>query len=302
MEANSLGRTAPIAKSLALHSQYYTSPKECHQLLSIADQVWGLEGKRALEPSVGSGNFIRAAEVAGFNLEWVTNELFPEGSNFQPTFNKDFLELTPEEVGDVDFVIGNPPFSGRMTIDGRPTSCAMGFVLLALRHADRVAFVLPGNILRTPWLAMLPKDVEVVARTEMEVGEYHLGGHGGGEGAKVPTTCVLIERTGCDDNGYDLDLSPLPGFEILDDYEGATHAIMNWGSIAGRALDGSWGRKFPYASELPVRVTDLRVEALLASSAMGDYVSHFTSAAPRASEEEILHLMNGLWGQIYGAK
>ncbi len=282
-----------VHESQALNSQYYSAQEEIHQVLRMADQVWGLpDGAKVLEPSVGSGNFIRAARTIGFDLDWTTNELFPEANNFTPSLSMDFMDMTREQAGHPDFVIGNPPFSGVTNIDGQRMSLGMAFIVKALQICDRVAYILPPNVLRTPWLNLLPDGVRVVAHTEPAAAEYNLGGFGAGETKLVKTTCVLFEQTKNPHSDYRLLLEAVPGLEFLNSYEEATHAIQTWGGASARALDGTWGRTLPWAGETPVRITDLSTEAILATSALSDYVTRYTAASPTTGKEEITHLLN----------
>ena len=154
--------------SREINSAYFTGLHEARQLLKKADGVWGLDGRRVLEPSVGSGTFIEAARIDGYDIEWVTNELFPETSCFEPDFTEDFLQLEAERIGPIDLVVGNPPFSGRVSYRGVKTSLGFAFVLKVLNeHSTRAAFVLPPNVLRTRWLRLLPDDTRVVAWAKM---------------------------------------------------------------------------------------------------------------------------------------
>lgn len=280
------------ASSIELSSQYFTSTEECAALFSICEQVWGdLAGKRALEPSAGSGNFVRVSNGLNTGLQWVTNEMDPD-LPFETDFQSDFLTLTQKDTGEIDLVLGNPPFSGSTQYRDVRTSLGMAFILHALTFSDRVAFVVPPNVLRVPWLAKLPKDVEVVAWTEMRSAEYVLGGGGAGQNKDVQTCCVLFERTGCEDNGYEVLSGELPDVEFVEDEAEATHAIQLWGGLNARALDGTWGRRFPWASECLVKVKTLEAEAFLASKAMTAYVSQFTAASPQVGVSEVRHLLH----------
>ena len=282
-----------VQESKELNSQYFTDQEECHLLLRMVDQIWGLpDGAKVLEPSVGSGNFIRAEKSIGFEIDWTTNELFPEANNFSADLQMDFMEMTAEDAGRPEFVIGNPPFSGTTTINGKHMSLGMAFICKALDLCDRVAYILPPNVLRTPWLAMLPEGVRVVAHTEPKTASYHLGGFGGGEIKQVKTTAVLFERTNDTHDDYKLLIDAIPGLEFVSSYDEATHAIQTWGGSAARALDGSWGRLLPWAGETPVRLTNIDTESILATTALSDYITKFTAASPTTGPQEIVHLLN----------
>ena len=285
----------------ALNSAYFTDLSEARQLLRKAHEVWDLNGKRLLEPSVGSGAFVEAARVEGLAVEWVTNELFPDTNNFQADFNKDFLQLTAEEVGPIDVVVGNPPFSGSVHYNGVKTSLGWGFVLKSLyEHAPKAAFVLPPNVLRYHWRRHLPDDTQILAWSEPCGQNYVLAGAGEGVEKEVKTTCALFERTGTPQARTEwMGDTEIPGLEFVESEESATHAISNWGGVALRALDGTHGREVAYASEVLVKITDPRIEALLAASAIHDHASFLGSGSVSISRSELAHHINVLFQQNY---
>lgn len=281
-----------IEDSRNLNSAYYTPETECLRLLWAIEQVWGsLNDKRLLEPSVGSGAFIRATQARKLEVEWVTNEMVPDANAFVADFNRDFLTLTPEEVGPIDIVCGNPPFSGMVSYDGRRVTLGQAFILHSLKFADRVAMVLPPESLRAIKLHSLPDDVAVVAHTAPKFATYNLGGSGAGEDKDVNTTIVLFERLSSFQNEYTLLTGDIDGFDWVKNIDDATHAIGTWGTTSARCLDGSWGRRFPYAKESYAKVTNSAVEALLAEGSFSRTIADFTSAAPSTTEPELSHLL-----------
>ena len=282
-------------KSLEINSQYYTPEQECLRLFWAMEQTWGdLNGMRVLEPAVGSGAFIRAAQAKTLGLSWVTNELFPDSNSFDADFNENFLTLQPEDTGEVELVVGNPPFSGFVMYDEIKVPLGVAFVLHSLKFADRVAFVLPPSNLRLPTLEKLPKDVFVAAHTFPTSHPYNLGGSGQGEEKEVRTCIALFERRPGQTNDYTMLTQDIDGCEFLshDEAEEATHFIQHWGGTMTRAADKTWGRRVEFARELPLKITNNDVEALLASNVINDQMKIYTSAAPFATSREIKHLIN----------
>lgn len=269
-------------------SAYFTSPEECDRLLSVVDQVWGLDGLRALEPAVGSGNIIRASSP--YSVEWVTNELHPDHTNFIADHNKSIFELTREDVGPVDIVIGNPPFTGKIAHGGRSLNIALAFIDKAFEFADRVAFILPANVLRARQLYSLPPFARIVAHTPPKHYPYSVAEIAHGDEKMVRTSIVLFERAD-GDNRPPYDESPVAGLEWLDSYEEATHAVGMWGGLNLRSLDGCYGREEPYAGERPARITDPRIEGCLLSRELTDYLVDTTCASLFCPDPEINHLV-----------
>lgn len=140
------------ATALGVKDAYFTSQDTVTWCFKTLSGLYDLSGKTALEPSCGSGAFVRL----DLGLKWTTNELYPEyAKGYEPTYNIDFAkgDLTP--LGKFDFIIGNPPF-------GKSTMAARKFVLRSLEIADVVAMVLPFGCRRITFLDKLPTDVRVV--------------------------------------------------------------------------------------------------------------------------------------------
>ena len=272
--------------SKELHNAYFTGNTEVRTLLHYADQLWNLEGKVALEPSVGSGAFPLTAERLGYyNTFWVTNELFPKQTNFAADHNRDFFELEPEPV---DLVLGNPPYTGSREVDGRRLPLWLAFVHQSFKWADQVAFVLPLQALKHSNLSRLPEGVEVVGWTPPAANPFVLGGVGASEEKEVRTATVFLERTGF--AGYQYDTEPPEGLEwVATGHPEATHGVSLVGSLGeARCLKKSWGRRFPFCPNEPqVKVTAPDLEALLASNFVDEFASNLCSALPVLSKEEL---------------
>lgn len=272
-----------------ISSAYFTSIEECHTLLSVVDQIWGLDGKKALEPAVGSGSIVRASSA--YSLEWVTNELHPDQTNYSPHHTKSVFQLTKEDVGEVDMVIGNPPFTGKLTHNGVYQNIAYAFIDRAFMFADRVAFILPATILRARHLYQLPPEVRIVAHTPPKDQLYSLSEVSHGNDKSVRTTIVLFEKVPGTDNRPAYNADPVAGLEWLDSYEGATHAVCKWGGVSLRSLDGCYGRDQPYASETPALITDPRIEGILLSQELCGYLEDTSVGVVWCPQEEINHLV-----------
>ena len=148
------------AISLGIKDAYFTPPEAVKWGLNRLNKLYPLNGKKALEPSCGSGVFVR--ESAEWGLKWTTNELFPEyAQGFVPDFSLDFGKANLDPLGHFDFCIGNPPF-------GKSTTLARKFVLRALEISDVVAMVLPWGCRRITFIDKLPRDVRVVIDEDLE--------------------------------------------------------------------------------------------------------------------------------------
>jgi hypothetical protein len=269
-------------------NQFYTGDTEAETLLAIANELWELNGKHLLEPSVGAGAFPKAARRLGLSVAWTTNELYPDNSNWRADSHKDFLEMKPQRV---DAVVGNPPYTGSAEMGERRMPLYEAFLHQAFQWADRVAFVLPLPVLRWRNLARLPEGVELVAWTTPKRSDYLLGGYGTNEEQEVATTIAFFERTG--GKGVEWDGSPPEGLEWLPEgHPDATHSVCNWGAAGStRCLRGSWGATVPAASELFCRITSTEIEALLATNAINEFAKTLSSASPSVNKEEMNHYL-----------
>jgi predicted RNA methylase len=165
--------------SLGIKDAYFTSPSAVDAGLTTLSRFFDLRGKTALEPSCGSGVFIR--ESTKWGLKWTTNELFPEYSQgFKADFNLDFGKADLKSLGRFDFCIGNPPF-------GKSTTLARKFVLRALEISNVVAMVLPFGCRRITFIDKLPRDVRILVDEEIKDDGFELP-----NGAKKKVKCTWM--------------------------------------------------------------------------------------------------------------
>jgi hypothetical protein len=165
--------------SLGVNDAYFTSPGAVIECLNKLEALFPLKGKRVLEPSCGSGVFVK--ESSSFGMNWVTNELFPEYSQgFKSDFNIDFGKADLSPLGHFNFCIGNPPF-------GKSTMLARKFVLRALEISDVVAMILPFGCRRITFIDKLPPDVKVLLDEDLKDSEFDLPG-----GVKKNVRCTWM--------------------------------------------------------------------------------------------------------------
>lgn len=92
--------------------QFFATPPEL--ALSVVSAAGVLAGKRVLEPSAGDGALADLARAAGAEVvvieNWTVNVLNLEAKGYV-VMDRDFLTVTPEEIGQFDAIVGNPPFT-----------------------------------------------------------------------------------------------------------------------------------------------------------------------------------------------
>lgn len=126
--------TAP--RSVSVYQLFQTPPKIAARLVGLLDLK---PGARVLEPSAGLGRLLDALApfdpsevVAVENAPACAGELFRQDRTGVTIKQRDFLAVTPDELGLFDAVVMNPPFHMRADIRH-------------IQHA--LQFVKPGGIL-----------------------------------------------------------------------------------------------------------------------------------------------------------
>ncbi len=151
--------------SKEIHDQYYTPLKNAEWCLTyLQNEVgWSLDGT-ALEPCVGTGNFVKASESLKLKLSWTTNDFFPNPS-FSPDTQEDIRTIQPESKP--DFIITNPPFGSTNTL-------ARASLKQCLTICDRVAMILPKGARRLGFLDSQPDFAHLVSDVDVPDMVYEL--------------------------------------------------------------------------------------------------------------------------------
>ena len=155
--------TSKVAQDI--HDQYYTSVKDAEWCLEyLRDKVkWKLKGL-ALEPCVGTGSFVTASENLGLDLQWETNDFFPNPA-FKPDTQSDIRTLQPTKKP--KFIITNPPF-------GHSNSLARKSLQHCLTLCDKVAMILPKGARRLGFMDSQPEFAHLVADVDIPSMSYEL--------------------------------------------------------------------------------------------------------------------------------
>ncbi|WP_425953120.1 hypothetical protein [Ralstonia pseudosolanacearum] len=99
-------------------SQSFFTPEEVGY--RVCCDAGPLIGKRVLEPSAGHGALADIAEAAGADVtvveNYAPNILALEAKGYD-VIARDFLTVTPEEIGLFDVVVANPPFARSQDIE-----------------------------------------------------------------------------------------------------------------------------------------------------------------------------------------
>lgn len=98
--------------SVSKDLQYYPTPTGVVDL--VLNEIYGLEGKRVLEPSCGDGRFmdaLRKAKATPYGIEIDARRAAECRAKGHDVLTANFLETVATQ--DFDFVVMNPPFYGK---------------------------------------------------------------------------------------------------------------------------------------------------------------------------------------------
>ncbi len=108
--------------------QWYTSPETASICIGFMKPYMK---KNILEPSCGTGVFIKLLESMGYNIKgFDIDPKTPEG------IKKDFFLVKKDDILKDSVTIGNPPY-------GKKGKLAQGFINHALSLSDTVGFIVP---------------------------------------------------------------------------------------------------------------------------------------------------------------
>ena len=101
--------------------QFFATPeaKAVEAVEEIRKTLGTVRGKRGLEPSAGTGALANVARQMGADMvvieAWNVNAIKLRAQGYD-VIERDFLSVTPEEIGTFDFVLANPPFTRNQDI------------------------------------------------------------------------------------------------------------------------------------------------------------------------------------------
>lgn len=167
--------TAP--RAITAYQLFQTPPELAQKLVALLGSP-----RRVLEPSAGLGRLLDALPdgcevVAVESAPQCAGELFRQDRPNVRILQRDFLTVTPEEIGQFDAIAMNPPFHMRSDI----------------RHIEHARkFLAPGGTLAA--LAMFTDHREKAFRHQAETWEPVPCGAFKAEGTNVPTVLFTLKR------------------------------------------------------------------------------------------------------------
>jgi len=101
--------------------QFFATPES--KAIEVAEEIrkslGTLRGKRVLEPSAGTGALANVVRRMGADVvvveAWNVNAIKLRAQGYE-VIERDFLRVTPEEIGTFDAVLANPPFTKNQDI------------------------------------------------------------------------------------------------------------------------------------------------------------------------------------------
>ena len=145
--------------------QYYTSPETVDLCLSEVQKHIDLAGRRILEPSGGTGEFIKGLQRIGIDDSLIESyDIEPKHPMVQQA---NYLETDFDSVGEGFVTITNPPF-------GRASSLAKKFFNHATNHCDYICYLIPKSWRKWTTHNSLDKRFHLIADIEMPKNCFYL--------------------------------------------------------------------------------------------------------------------------------
>ncbi|MGC5796974.1 DNA methyltransferase [Sphingomonas sp. NFX23] len=133
------------AQAVAL-DQYYTKPELAKRCVEIVERECGLEGRQVVEPSAGTGSFLRFLPP-----DTIAVDLDPKAKGIT---KQEFLAFDVESERDI-ITIGNPPF-------GKNSLLAVAFFNHAAKMSKTVAFIVPRTFRKASVVNRLHRNFHLV--------------------------------------------------------------------------------------------------------------------------------------------
>lgn len=133
------------AQAVAL-DQYYTKPELAKRCVEIVERECGLEGRQVVEPSAGTGSFLRLLPP-----DTIAVDRDPKAKGIT---KQDFLAFDVKSERDI-ITIGNPPF-------GKNSLLAVAFFNHAAKMSKTVAFIVPRTFRKASVVNRLHRNFHLV--------------------------------------------------------------------------------------------------------------------------------------------
>ena len=139
--------------------QFYTDDQISIKCLNILkDKIpYLINGKTFLEPSAGTGSFIRALDTVIEDYDLLAYDIDPK---HPLVLKENFLELDLKEHTNL-ITIGNPPFGTRARL-------AIDFLNKSMEYSDVVAFILPVQFNKWGTQRRINKDFKLIVNERLE--------------------------------------------------------------------------------------------------------------------------------------
>lgn len=162
-----------------IQDKFYTKPLVAAELLNllVLDNF-----SLIIEPSAGSGNFIREIKKKHPALTVRGYDLNPEDKGEFGILKKDFLQENVTEPGNI-LSIGNPPF-------GKQCSLAVKFFNKCADFSEQIAFILPKSFKKLSIQNRLHKHFHLKTQLDLEEDSFEFMG----KSYKVPCVFQVWEK------------------------------------------------------------------------------------------------------------
>ena len=140
--------------------QFFTTPKTARECLTFLHSYLDLGSLGWIEPSAGSGVFLKAAEDAGFPKHLAAYDIMPQAEGVQKCnfLDTDFSKVFKGTA--TRLCLGNPPF-------GKNSSLAVKFFNHAAKHCDMIAMIFPATFAKDSLKSKLDENFHLVGELDL---------------------------------------------------------------------------------------------------------------------------------------
>jgi len=171
-----------------------------------------------VEPSVGSGVFIRALNKIGYDKKIISIDILPD---YDKAIKSDFLKLKFNKKKNI-LIIGNPPF-------GKNSSLALKFLNKSKDIANEIIFILPDTFYKESIKNKL-NGLELIDSYKLPINSFLFLG----KDYNVPSSVFYFKVN--KDKKYEIKMYKTDLIEFVSKDE-ADYAIRRVGALAGKVLD-----------------------------------------------------------------
>lgn len=149
--------------------QFFTTKETAEECLNFLRPLVELDNLSWIEPSAGSGIFLKEAKRMGFPIHSAAYDLMPQFEGVQEIdFLKTDLSIVFKKPKN-NLCLGNPPF-------GKNSSLAVKFFNHAAKHCNVIAMIFPATFAKESLQKKLDKFFHLIAELDLGATAFNFDG------------------------------------------------------------------------------------------------------------------------------